>query len=113
MEEQYRALIALQEDLPEVYSDDNLLLLEQMVTRYQEILNHIAQTADPHNNTLYYRERIHALEKELKEARYGHEEKQRIKGFRDAVEMTVEGISALLFHLSGQHLHNAADKTSR
>ena len=102
MEEQYIVLIALQESLPDSYSDQNLHLLEQLVTRYQEILNHIAQTADPDNNTLFYRERMPILENELKNAKYGHTEKQRLTGFRNARELMVEGITALLFQIKEQ-----------
>ena len=112
MEEHYRVLKTLLEKLPEDYSDDNLHSLEQLVTRYQEILNQVAQTADPENNTMFYRERIDALENELKDARYGHDEKQRITGFRNASEMAIEGISALIFHLNQQHMNNAAGNTS-
>lgn len=112
MEEHYNALIALQGELPVLYSEDNLQLLEQLVTRYQEILNQVAQTADPENNTIFYRERVDALENELKDARYGHDEKQRITGFRNALEMTIEGISALLFHLNEQHKLNVTGNTS-
>lgn len=102
----------MKDSLPEAYLDNSTYLLEQLVTRYQEILDQVAQTADPENNTIYYRERVDALENELKDARYGHDEKQRITGFLNASEMTIEGISALLFHLNDQHIRNATGNAS-
>ena len=102
MEESYSVLIALQENLPESYSDEHLHLLEQLATRYQAILNHIAETSDPDNVTLFYRERKPDLEAYLKDAKYGHSEKQRVAGFNNARELLEEGINALLFQLNEQ-----------
>ncbi len=100
MDTHYSILIALQENLPEEYSEENLHLLEQLVTRYQEILEHIAHTADPENHTLFYRERMYFLEKQLKDAKYGHDEKRRVAAFVQAKESINEAITALLYHLN-------------
>jgi hypothetical protein len=102
MEEHYSILIALQENLPDTYSDESVHLLEQLVTRYQEILDHISQTADPDNSTLFYREQMPVLENHLKNARYGHTEKQRMTGFNKANIFMKEAITALLFQLNEQ-----------
>lgn len=100
MEEDYSVLVALQENLPKIYSEEALKDLEQYVTRYKEILNHIADTADPKNHTLYSQERVDAIELALRDAKYGHSENQRAKAYTEAKAVTEEGIEAILFHLN-------------
>ncbi len=102
MEDHYSILIALQENLPEDYSDESVHLLEQLVTHYQAILNHVSATADPNNDTLFYREQMPYLEEKLKAAKYEHTEKQRIAGFQKAKTLVEKSISALLFQMNQQ-----------
>ena len=49
MDTQNDTLTALQERIPETYTEENLEILEQIVSQYRAILNHIANTKDPDN----------------------------------------------------------------
>lgn len=104
MDEHYSVLTALQENLPAAYSDENVRILEQLVTRYSHILIQIAEAGDPENTTLYYRERLPAIDKFLRDARFEHEEKQRKAAYMDAQKYTEEGITALLFQINNYHI---------
>ncbi len=96
MNSHYDQLIGLQASVPEEYSEEHLQQLEQIVTRYYQIMQSIAENDDEDNNTQYHMERKDALEAYLHNAKYGTSERQRASSFTDAKEVLSEGIQALL-----------------
>ena len=85
----------MESSILENYSEKNLEILEDTVTRYHYIMKIIAKN-DDEERTEFTEERINDIEEDLKNAKYGHTEKQRERSYTSARKTVLEGINALL-----------------
>ena len=85
----------METSIPEKYSEKNLEVLEDTVSRYHYILDIVAKK-DEEGDTEFTHERTKDIEKYLHNAKYGHTEKQRVKGYTGARNILLEGIAALI-----------------
>ena len=94
----YDKLRIMETSIPEQYSEKNLEVLEDTVTRYHFILDIVAKK-DDEGHTEFVQERLDDIEKYLHKAKYGQLEKQRVKGYVGARNILLEGIAALIYIL--------------